>query len=420
MQDVNNDFATSAARPHQDVDIKFLVAKVIGNWYWYVLSVILFLGLGILVSLYTSPRYTVTARVLVTGYNQQGRAITGTDESTVLSDLGLFSVPNSVSNELEIIHSRTLVEQTVHDLQLNVSYWGQGEIRYEEIYKASPYFIKLLLLKNITEPVEYDVTVIQDKVKFEDQDSDSNFTASFGDTLHFNYGSWVLERNPEVTETNPKHQLGLIINSYNTALYTYMDEIEAMTTNEYVNIIDLSIGGTTPAKNEDMLRHLISLYMQADIADHNKIADSTIQFINSRLVGVSEDLTGIDKNIESFKKENHLTDLTDDAKALLQNTSTVNQDLAQKQVEYKVVDDLEKYLVDDRNNTRIMPTTAPIQDPAFVQTLDKYNSLQLQRQTYLQTSTEANPTVKSADIQLSQLRGDLLSMMRTYKKIFRH
>ncbi len=170
MQDVNNDFATSAARPHQDVDIKFLVAKVIGNWYWYVLSVILFLGLGILVSLYTSPRYTVTARVLVTGYNQQGRAITGTDESTVLSDLGLFSVPNSVSNELEIIHSRTLVEQTVHDLQLNVSYWGQGEIRYEEIYKASPYFIKLLLLKNITEPVEYDVTVIQDKVKFEDRE----------------------------------------------------------------------------------------------------------------------------------------------------------------------------------------------------------------------------------------------------------
>lgn len=416
MQDVNNDFAISTARPHQDVDIKFLVAKVIGNWYWYVLSIILFLGLGILVSLYTSPRYTVTARVLVTGYNQQGRAITGTDESTVLSDLGLFSVPNSVSNELEIIHSRTLVEQTVHDLQLNVSYWGQGEIRYEEIYKASPYFIKLLSLKNITEPVEYDVSVTNDKVKFEDQDSDSSFTASFGDTLHFNYGSWVLQRNPDVTETNPKHQLGLIINSYNAALYTYMDEIEAMTTNEYVNIIDLSIGGTTPAKNEDMLRHLISLYMQADIADHNKIADSTIQFINSRLVGVSEDLTGIDKNIESFKKENHLTDLTDDAKALLQTTSTVNQDLAQKQVEYKVVDDLEKYLVDDRNNTRIMPTTAPIQDPAFVQTLDKYNSLQLQRQTYLQTSTEANPTVKSADIQLSQLRGDLLSMMRTYKK----
>jgi hypothetical protein len=47
------------------------------------------------------------------------------------------------------------------------------------------------------------VRVINNKVKFEDEDTDSTFTASFGDTLHFNYGSWVLESNPYVTETNP-------------------------------------------------------------------------------------------------------------------------------------------------------------------------------------------------------------------------
>ena len=416
MADLNNDFAISTARPHQDVDIKFLVAKVIGNWYWYVLSIILFIGLGILVDIYTSPRYTVTTRVLVTGYNAGGHQLTGTDESTLLSDMGLYSVPNSVSNELEIIHSRTLVEQTVHDLQLNVSYWGQNEIRYEEIYKNSPYLIEIQSLKNIPEPIEYDVRVVDGKVKFEDDDTDSTFTASYGDTLHFPYGTWVLQKNPAITENNPKRHLGLIINSYNATLYYYMDEIEAMTTNETVNIIDLSIGGTTPQKNEDMFRHLVSLYVKADIADHNKIADSTIDFIDSRLVGVSEDLTNIDKNIEAFKKQNRLTDMTDDTKTLLSNTSTVNQDLAEKQVEYKVIEDLEKYLMDDHNNTRIMPTTAPIQDQAFVQTLGKYNTLQLERQTDLQNSTEANPAIQSIDIQLSQLRGDMLSMMRTYKK----
>jgi hypothetical protein len=100
----------------------------------------------------------------------------------------------------------------------------------------------------------------------------------------------------------------------------------------------------------------------------------------------------------------------------VQNTSTVNQTLAQKDVELKVVEDLEKYLLDNSNSTRIMPTTAPIQDPAFVQTLDKYNTLQLQRQTYLANSTEANPAIRNIDIQLNQLKGDLLTMMSTYKK----
>ncbi len=418
MQDVNSDFTTSAVRPHRDVDVKFLVAKVLGNWHWYLLSLIIFIGIGALVFLFTSPRYTVAARVLVTGYNPQGRAVTGTDETTVLGDLDINSTPNSVSNEMEIIHSKTLIEKTVYDLQLNVTYWGQGDIRYEEIYKASPYFIQLLSLNNkmlMNDPVEYDVRVIGDKVKFEDEDSDSIFTASFGDTLHFKYGTWVLEKNPGVIEKNPDHQLGLIINSYSNAIYDYMDDIEAATITEYVNIIDLTISGPTPEKNEDMLRHLISLYIKADVEAHNRIADSTIEFINSRLAGVSQDLTEIDRNIETFKKQNHLTDLTSDTKELLQNTSVTNQSLAEKQVEYKVINDLEKYLTDDRNNGRIMPTTAPIQDPAFVQTLSKYNTLQLQRQTELQTSTPANPTIKNMDIQLSQLRGDLLSMMRTYK-----
>jgi uncharacterized protein involved in exopolysaccharide biosynthesis len=157
MQDLNNGFAANNTTPQRDVDIKFIVAKVLGNWYWYALSVGLLLILGILIAIFSSPRYTVNGRVLVTGYNSQGKAVTGTDESTILKDLGMFSVPNSVSNELEIIHSRTLVEQTVRDLQLNVTYWGQGDIRYEEIYNNSPYFIKLLSLKNITDPIEYDV-----------------------------------------------------------------------------------------------------------------------------------------------------------------------------------------------------------------------------------------------------------------------
>ena len=416
MQDSNNGFATNNARPQRDVDINFIVAKVLGNWYWYVASVGLLLIAGILIAVFTSPRYTVKGRVLVTGYNSQGKAVTGTDESTILKELGMFSVPNSVSNELEIIHSRTLVEKTVRDLQLNVTYWGQGDIRYEEIYKNSPYFIKLLSLKNITDPIEYDVRVDGDTLKFEDENSDTSFKASFGDTLYLNYGSWVLVRNNYVTEANPKHQLGVVINSYNASIYAYMDAIEAMTTNDYVNIIDLSISGPTPERNEDMLKHLISLYIQADVNDQNRIADSTITFIDARLARVSRELSGIDKNIESFKKRNKLTDLTNDAQQVLQNNNTVTQSLADKEVQLQVVSDLEAYLQDEHNNTRVMPTTAPIKDPAFVETLDKYNSLQLQRQTQLQTSTEVNPNVKSLDIQLRQLRGDLLNMMRTYKQ----
>ena len=421
MQDLNNDFTVGNGKPHQDVDIKFVWGKIFGNWYWFVLSVVLFTALAIVLYFYISPFYTVEARVLVTGYNSQGRQLTGTDESTILSGLGgaggaPSSYPNTVTNEMEIIHSRTLVEKTMRDLQLNVQYFGQNALRYEEIYKASPYLIHILSLTNFVDPIEYDVRVVNDKVKFEDEDTDSSFTASFGDTLKFWYGSWVLERNFGVLATNPKRELGLTINNYNNTLYGLLNDLEAETTNEYVNIVDLTITKQCPQKYEDMMRYLLDLYKKADVETHNRIADSTIAFINTRLIDVSYDLSNIDKDIESFKKQNHITDISDDTKQLLQVSSVVDQQYSDAQVQLKVIEDLEKYLMDASNNTRVMPTTAPIQDAAFVKTLDKYNDLELQRQSYLQNSTEENPNIKSIDIQLSQLRGDMLTMMSTFKK----
>src|SRR6188768_1182666 len=100
MQDSNNDFSTLSnnVQPHSDVDVKFLVAKILGNWYWYVLSVILFIIVGVVVFYYTSPYYTIKARVLVSGYNSSGRQMVGADESTTMSELNT-SYPHSVTNE---------------------------------------------------------------------------------------------------------------------------------------------------------------------------------------------------------------------------------------------------------------------------------------------------------------------------------
>lgn len=129
MQDINTELPTNNVKAQRDVDIKFIVAKILGNWYWYVVALVCFTLIGIGLMLFVSPRYTVTGRVLVTGYNPAGKAVTGVDESTVLNQLGsMFSVPNAVMNEMEIIHSRTLVEQTVRDMQLNVTYWGQRPV----------------------------------------------------------------------------------------------------------------------------------------------------------------------------------------------------------------------------------------------------------------------------------------------------
>jgi capsular exopolysaccharide synthesis family protein len=364
---------------------------------------------------YATPQFNVTAKVLVNGAN--GRKTTsGISEVSLLSELGLFSDQNDVNNELQIIRSRTIIEKTVNDLQLNVTYWGQGEVRYAETYKKSPFFIDLLSLKKQLEyPIQYDIRITKDKVKFIDKETDSSFSANFGDTLNFRYGSWVLLQNPEVIEKDPHHELGMKIITYGAAFTQYSNLITAIITNENVTTIDLGYSATVPSKGEDVLNYLINLYVNSNIEENNKIADSTIAFIESRLVGVGQELGTVEKGIEQFKKANKLADIGEQSKALVTTSADLEKTLAEQQVQIEVIDGLEKYLEDDKNNARIMPTSAPIQDPAFVAVLEKYNAMQLQRQQYLLNSTEENPAVKSLDLQLAQQRADLLKILRSFK-----
>ena len=210
MQSSNNnnsngttDISTYTSK-NDGFDFKYLVAKVVGNWKWFSLSLGLCLVLGVLYILYAIPTFTITARVMVNGDNAN-KIQSGVSESDVLGKLGMFSQQPDVNNELVAIHSRTLIEQAIHDLQYNVSYWGQGAIRFAEVYKRSPFYINLLDLKGgLDYPLAWDVRIDKDKVKFMDDFSDTSFTATWGDTLTLKFCKFVLIQNSEVIMKDPK------------------------------------------------------------------------------------------------------------------------------------------------------------------------------------------------------------------------
>ena len=417
----NNNAEAVAKEKSSDVDLKFIVGKALGNWYWFVISVIVCVILGVVFMMLSTPKFNVAAKVMVTGPNP--RLPSGsTDETMLLSDMNTFSSLNysNVNNELQVLHSRTLIMQTVKDLQLNVTYWQKQGLVYRETYKRSPFFITLMDLKTgpvymLYDPQNYKLTIDKDKVNFEDQNTDSSFSAHFGDTLKFNYGTWVLQKNPGII-VDPEGEYELKVGSYGAAFNNYNDNIIAVITTTGVTTIDLTLSTPVKDKGEDILRHLINLYVQSDIDHSNRIADSTIAFIDNRITGVAQDLNHIESNIETFKKNNSIADLTEQGKALLNNSIETNKALDEQEVQISVVKDLENYLEDRSNNTRVMPTTAPIKDPAFLSLLEKYNGLQLDRQKMLATSTESNPAIQTLDMQAAQLRDDLLHLLKSYEQ----
>lgn len=396
-------------------DFKYLVAKVVGNWQWFALSLILWIAFGVLYILYGIPTFTITARVLVNGHNAN-KISSGTTETDLLQKLGLFSQEVDVNNEIEQIQSRSLIEQAMHDLQYNVSYWAQGDIRFSESYKRSPFYINLLDLKGgLDNPLAWDVRIDGDKVKFMDDYVDTTFTKTWGDTVKLKFCTFVLQKNPDVTIKNPNFPMGLKIAPWSATYYALSENLLTFLSAENTTSIDITLDASMPEKGEDFVNHLLELYVQKHIYNTNAIADSTIAFINQRIIGVQKELSGVEQGIQNFQTAGNITDLSELGKSLIGQSSDATKALAAQQAQIEWIETLENLLADENNNQKTMPTVAPITDAAYVSLVERYNSLQQQRQSMLLTTTEQNPAVKGVDVQLFQIRQSLLKTLKTYK-----
>lgn len=119
----------------ENFNLKEELFKYLANWKWFVLGVLLALTIAFLYLRYTIPQYEAKAKILVKDDRKGGIAT----ELSAFSDLGMFgNIASNVDNEIEVIKSSSIVEETVKELELNISYKNIGRVISAEIYKNSP------------------------------------------------------------------------------------------------------------------------------------------------------------------------------------------------------------------------------------------------------------------------------------------
>ena len=78
-------------------------------------------------------------------------------ELTALQNFGPFCTNyNKVSDEIEIIKSRTLIKNVVDDLNLNIQYFEQGRIKEQEIYLNPPIKVNFFVSDSVSREAHTD------------------------------------------------------------------------------------------------------------------------------------------------------------------------------------------------------------------------------------------------------------------------
>jgi uncharacterized protein involved in exopolysaccharide biosynthesis len=129
----NNRFENSE---NSNINIREEIEKYLIHWRWFIISVIITLGIAFIYLRYSEKIYKINTTIIVKDEKRGGGIAS---EMAAFSDLGLFSGGKSnIENEIQILKSRNLAEKTIRRLQLNIAYINEGRVVKSELYNNSP------------------------------------------------------------------------------------------------------------------------------------------------------------------------------------------------------------------------------------------------------------------------------------------
>ncbi len=122
---------TSAQSPQDFIRIQDLFYLCLGKWHWFVISLVVCLGVAVWYLLTTPPVYTRSASILI---KDDSKGKTASTDMETFADFGLFTSNTNVNNEMGTLQSPDLMREVVSCLHLDMDYKVPGRYHRQTVY----------------------------------------------------------------------------------------------------------------------------------------------------------------------------------------------------------------------------------------------------------------------------------------------
>ena len=395
---------------NDDIDIKELLLKYIVYWKWFVVSVIVCL-LGAFLYLKTvMPVFRVASSIMIKDESKGG---TVASELTLMKGVDLMG--NSLTeNEMEVLTSKSLIRDVVKAIDGNIVYITENMMTKRDVYDQSA------------------VVFDQSQFRADELISPYLFELTSEDSLSFNLkmiyrGEDVMEEKvdtfPYVITTDQGklivniregHTLGELkkmnvsVNNPISMARSFLGRLNVSPASKFSAVLKLSISETNPKRGADFLDKLVELYNLNAIEDKNKVAMNTSVFIEERIKIISKELGSSEREIESYKKREGLTDISSNANLFMKEGTDYERKQVENETQLNLIRFLREYMSEEN---KVLPTNIGISDAALLSQISKYNELLLDRNRLLRTTSESNPVVLSKNAMIEALHDNIKTLI---------
>ena len=413
------------------IDFQLIYTNLILNWKWFVLSLIVCLGLGYLYLRYATPAYQASTKVLIKDDDDsKRRGSLGSSMIQSAANLGFMSNSNGIDNEIEILSAHDLAQLAVHDMKIYVNYYHKSAFKDPLVYKEQEVSVDLDLphLKKLNAPIKLSIekegtkyhvkgtyNLPIDAFSFEKETSEFEKTFDrLPATLSTRVGTLTFTPS-KVYKLEDGEVLKAVIVSPEMAAKQYTKNLTVSQTSKTTTIAELVLNDENPQRALDYLNTLLKVYNRQANEDKNEIAYRTEQFINNRLQKINAELGNTEGQLESYKKRNKVIEMKLNATATIANSDTYAQKLQDANTQVELLNELGKYVNEPGNKYQPIPSNVGLTDESSTELINQYNKIALERNNALHAASETSPTVTPLTAQLDALTASIKRAMRQAK-----
>ena len=415
-------FTTEDEKP---IDYKAILFEYLMYWPWFVACLILCLAGAWIYLRYQPPVYNVNATVLIK-QDDKGKSSVNNPLAT-MQDLGMLSMASNFDNEMEILHSRTLIRKVVNTLRLNISYTEPRSFGYARpLYKndspirvwmtpeeAEKLSAPLSLQLDCTTDGKIKVTATYKKDEVE-ATTEKSFDRLPG-ILITPVGTLTLNHTDSI-QIQEERTLQVQIISPTAAARVCQNQLTTEATSKQTTIVRLNYNDSHVERGLDFLTTLVALYNADANDDKNEVASRTAEFIDERINIINHELGTTESELASYKQKAGLTDLTSDAQLALQGNAEYEQKRAENATQLRLVEFLKEYIDRPENRMEIIPANIGLSDNGLSTLIGQYNEMLTERKRLLRTSSESNPAVVNLDTSLQATRKNIQTSVASVLK----
>jgi capsular exopolysaccharide synthesis family protein len=404
MQTITKEFNIKEDSLDQNQQLQRLMFRILPYWPLMLMAILLgFLASRIYLR-YATKVYAIKTRVIVNDDSQQKTA-----NLRDIVQLDTRNMSTETEKEMELLRSRELLGKLAEKMQLNVHYGYKGYIKSFSNFLNTPFRLELEYPDSIKENISGQVEIVNDKIKFKD----IIYPCDTFIQTHFGKIKWHI--NQKNVEKLNNAELFISVQPIAKAVDQLQSALDIQPISKQSSILSLTYTDALPERGVNILDNLLSLYGATTIDYKSRISENTLRFLDGRLKLVSGELGGIEKNLQNYKTQNDIVDLSAQGTVLLGQLQETDTKISDLDVQMDVLDNIEQYVIKRNNTDNQIPATLGLADPVLIGLLNQLFQAEFELQTVKQTSGGKNPKIDVLEETVDKLKPSILASIKNLK-----